>query len=316
MAGETGSFSLAPSMIPPARRLFPSDATGSIRDSGSRHRGSNPRRGAQGVSTPPACGLRHGTAYGTDDGRDERSSILSSLTTFSTPHYSPLVQPVAHRPLEPLVRGSNPRRGATPIPLRNTRSLFLFRSEGHTEPRGQSLASMDTVWRTAFRQRFFPPIFPLRRNWPIRPKERRPPSTVRKGTPTAITPTGLATVCKTVHGWVRLPQSPLIGYEQSGTDTCRRPCRASPSVKIHPTSESAELRTRVDGIDRRPPAVSGRTQIRRGRMRALRPIAPDGHGGAGVRAMRSGPTSAAIAQPVEHPPRKRKVTGSNPVRGS
>ena len=162
-------------MIPPARRLFPSDATGSIRDSGSRHRGSNPRRGAQGVSTPPACGLRHGTAYGTDDGRDERSSILSSSTTFSTPHYSPLVQPVAHRPLEPLVRGSNPRRGATPIPLRNTRSLFLFRSEGHTEPRGQSLASMDTVWRTAFRQRFFPPIFPLRRNWPIRPKERRPP---------------------------------------------------------------------------------------------------------------------------------------------
>lgn len=91
MAGETGSFSLAPSMIPPARRLFPSDATGSIRDSGSRH------------------------------------------------------------------RGSNPRRGAMPIPLRNAQSLFSFRSEGRTEPRGQSLASMDTVWRAAFRQRC-PPL--------------------------------------------------------------------------------------------------------------------------------------------------------------
>lgn len=77
--------------------------------------------------------------------------------TFSTPHYSPLVQPVAHRPLEPLVRGSNPRRGAIPIPLRNAQPLFSFRSEGHTEFRGQSLASMDTVWRAAFRQRFFSP---------------------------------------------------------------------------------------------------------------------------------------------------------------
>lgn len=93
-------YSVAPSMIPPARRLFPSDATGSIRDSGSRH------------------------------------------------------------------RDSNPRRGAMPIPLRNTQSLFSFRSEGRTEPRGQSLASMDTVWRAAFRQRC-PPSVPLRRNSPV-----------------------------------------------------------------------------------------------------------------------------------------------------
>lgn len=63
-------------------------------------------------------------------------------------------------------RGSNPRRGATPIPLRNAQSLFSFRSEGHTEFRGQSLTSMDTVWRTAFRQRC-PPSVPLRRNSPV-----------------------------------------------------------------------------------------------------------------------------------------------------
>ena len=128
MAGETGSFSLAPSMIPPARRLFPSDATGSIRDSGSRH------------------------------------------------------------------RGSNPRRGAMPIPLRNAQSLFSFRSEGHTEFRGQSLASMDTVWRAVFRQRC-PPL-------------SRCAGTARSGkgaasafnraerAPSAITPTGLVTAAK------------------------------------------------------------------------------------------------------------------------
>lgn len=199
-------------MIPPARRLFPSDATGSIRDSGSRHRGSNPRRGAQGVSTPPAHDLERAIVCGNDDGRDERSSILSSLTTFSTPHYSPLVQPVAHRPLEPLVRGSNPRRGAASIPLRNAQSLFSFWSEGHTKPRGQFLASMETRMACGVPSTVFPSYFPVAPEQPGRAKERRPPSTVRKGTPTAITPTGLATVCKTVHGWVRLPQSPLIGY--------------------------------------------------------------------------------------------------------
>ena len=167
--------------------------------------------------------------------------------TFSTPHYSPLVQPVAHRPLEPLVRGSNPRRGATPIPLRNTRSLFSFRSEGHTEPQGQILASMETRMACGVPSTVFPSYFPVAPEQPSRAKERRPPSTVRKGTPPAITPTGLATVCKTVHGWVRLPQSPLTGYGQNGADACRR-----------------------------PPAVSERTQIRHGRIRALRPIAPDG----------------------------------------
>ena len=35
---------------------------------------------------------------------------------------------------------------------------------------------------------------------------------VRKGRHRRLKPTGLATVCKTVHGWVRLPRSPLIGY--------------------------------------------------------------------------------------------------------
>lgn len=146
-------------MIPPARRLFPSDATGSIRDSGSRHRGSNPRRGAQGVSTSPAHDLERAIVCGNDDGRDERSSILSSLTTFSTPHYSPLVQPVAHRPLEPLVRGSNPRRGAASIPLRNAQSLFSFWSEGHTKPRGQFLASMETRMACGVPSTVFPSYF-------------------------------------------------------------------------------------------------------------------------------------------------------------
>lgn len=125
MAGETGSFSLAPSMIPPARRLFPSDATGSIRDSGSRH------------------------------------------------------------------RGSNPRRGAMPIPLRNAQSLFSFRSEGHTKPRGQFLASMETRMACGVPSTVFPSYFPVAPEQPGRARERRPPSTVRKGTPTAITPTGV-----------------------------------------------------------------------------------------------------------------------------
>lgn len=109
-------------------------------------------------------------------------------------------------------RGSNPRRGATPIPLRNAQSLFRFgvkairNFEVNLSPQWTPYGARCSV------NGFSPLLFPVAPEQPSRAKERRPPSTVRKGTPSAITPTGLATVCKTVHGWVRLPQSPLIGY--------------------------------------------------------------------------------------------------------
>lgn len=190
MAGETGSFSLAPSMIPPARRLFPSDATGSIRDSGSRHRGSNPRRGAQGVSTPPAHGHERAIMCGNDDGRDERSSILSSLTTVSTLIF-PAGVTAAHRSLEPFdevrILGGEPRPSHSGTP--NPSSRFGVTAIRNTR---FSLASMDTYGARRFRHDgFF--CFPVTTEPACRAGETTSAPTCGKGRHRRLKPTGLAT---------------------------------------------------------------------------------------------------------------------------
>lgn len=48
-----------------------------------------------------------------------------------------------------------------PIPLRNAQSLFSFRSEGHTKPRGQILASMETRMACGVPSTVFPSYFPV-----------------------------------------------------------------------------------------------------------------------------------------------------------
>ena len=135
----------------------------------------------------------------------------------------------------------------------------------------------------------FPLLFPVAPEPPSQAKERRPPSTVRKGTPPAITSTGVG---DGLQNRSRLGSTPAIASHRiraSGTDTCRRQCWASPPVKVYLTSEPAKLRTRVDGTDRKPTRASEQAQIRHGWMRVFRPIAPDGNGGIGMRAMRSDP---------------------------
>ena len=115
-----------------------------------------------------------------------------------------------------------------PIPLRNAQSLFSFRSEGHTEFRGQSLASMDTVWRTVFRQRFFSPSV------------SRCAGTARsgKGAASAFNRAerdAIGDYANRVGDGLQnrawLGSTPAIASHRiriSGTDTCRRSCQASP----------------------------------------------------------------------------------------
>ena len=142
-------------------------------------------------------------------------------------------------------RGSNPRRGATPIPLRNAQSLFRFgvkairNFEVNLSPQWTPYGARCSV------NGFSPLLFPVAPEQPSRAKERRPPSTVRKGTPPAIEANRVGNGLQN-RAW--LGSTPAIASHRiriSGTDTCRRSCRASPSAKVHLTSESAELRTRV-----------------------------------------------------------------------
>ena len=185
-------------------------------------------------------------------------------------------------------RGSNPRRGATPIPLRSVRSLFSFRSEGHTDFE----VNLSPQW-TPYGARcsvngFHPFCFPLRRNSPVGQRSGVRLQPCGKGRHRRLRQPGWRRLQN--RAW--LGSTPAIASHRiriSGTDTCRRSCWASPSVKVHLTSESAELRTRVDGIDRKPTLVSGGRKSATGGCAPLRPIVPDGHGGAGVRAMHSDP---------------------------
>lgn len=178
-------------------------------------------------------------------------------------------------------RGSNPRRGATPIPLRNAQSLFSFRSEGHTEFRGQSLASMDTVWRAVFRQRFFSPS--VSRCAGTAQSGKGAASAFNRAERDAIGEYANR-VGDGLQNRAWLGSTPAIASHRiriSGTDTCRRSCRASPSVKVHLTSESAELRTRVDGTDHKPtrrirtdanpPRVDARPSVRLPRTDTVEP---------------------------------------------
>ena len=209
----------------------------------------------------------------------------------------------AHRSLEPFdevrILGGEPHQSHSGTPNPSSR----FGVKAMRKPGDALSPRADIVWRAAFRQRCSP-FCPVAPEQPSRAGERRPPSTVRKGTPSAIKPTGLATVCKTV---VRLGSTPAIASHRiraSGTDTCRRQCWASPSAKVRLTSEPAKLRTRVDGIDRKPTR-----RIRPGANPPRADARPSSDCPGRKRWSRSAGNAfrlhpAAIAQPVEHLPRK------------
>lgn len=84
-------------------------------------------------------------------------------------------------------------------------------------------------------------VYPPRRNRPVRQGSRRPPQRA-KGTPPAIEANRVGDGLQN-RAW--LGSTPAIASHRirvSGTDTCRRPCRASPSVEVRLTGEPAELR--------------------------------------------------------------------------
>jgi len=138
---------------------------------------------------------------------------------------------------------------------------------------------------------FLPFCFPLRRNSPVGQRSGVRLQPCGKGRRRRLSQPGWRRLQN--RAW--LGSTPAIASHRiriSGTDTCRRSCRASPSAKVHLTSESAELRTRVDGTDRKPtrrirtganpPRVDARPSVRlprtendgRNAGNALRPILP------------------------------------------
>lgn len=143
--------------------------------------------------------------------RTRRGPLLLVGDSASTPPI-PAGVTAAHRSLEPFdevrILGGEPHQShsGTPNPSSRFGVKAIRNFEVNLSPQWTPYGARCSV------NGFSPLLFPVAPEQPSRAKERRPPSTVRKGTPSAITPTGLATVCKTVHGWVRLPQSPLIGY--------------------------------------------------------------------------------------------------------
>lgn len=127
---------------------------------------------------------------------------------------------------------------------------------------------MDTVWRAVFRQRFFSPS--VSRCAGTAQSGKGAASAFNRAERDAIGDYANR-VGDGLQNRAWLGSTPAIASHRiriSGTDTCRRSCRASPSAKVHLTSESAELRTRVEGTDRKPTLVSDRAQIRHGWMRA------------------------------------------------
>ena len=109
-------------------------------------------------------------------------------------------------------RGSNPRRGAKPDHRKSDDSAF---------PHGNRFFPLSHLLIRSMRNARGPSTgFPT---FPVAPEMqgiRRPPCSRGNGRHRRLNQPALA--LGNASNRVRLPQSPLIGYEQSGTDTCRR----------------------------------------------------------------------------------------------
>ena len=212
-------------------------------------RGVNPR-GSLGVSTPPSRSPNVPLRAGTMV--DETRSLTPLLLvgdSASTPP-SPRWCNGSTPVFGTVRRGSNPRRGAKPDHRKSDDSAF---------PHGN---------------RFFPLSHLLIRSM----RNARGPSTGFLTFPVAPESQGIRRPpCSRGNGRHRRLNQPALASEK------RFGPGSTPAIASH------RIRAKRGGYMPSPTLVSDRAQIRHGWMRALRPIAPDGNGGDGMRAMHSDP---------------------------